>query len=272
MTALIIASFIIMLASIVGKIFTWQVLGNFIKKNLGLLVSFSAGVFLVVVISLGQEVFEHAENFTTPLIWILAGMIGVSLLFRFLPGFHHHHSDHHEDDEHGHLDARRITLSDAVHNIGDGILLAASFSISVEIGIAATISIFVHELVQEISEFFVLKQAGLSDKRALLINFITSGTILIGAIGGYFFLTSFEALEVPLLAISMGAFLVVVFQDLIPESVRHSHKKKEYLKHFILFLLGVAVMFGISLVASHSHEHEHIVSEEDHLHTSDHDE
>ena len=245
-----------MLASLVGVIFTWKILGNFIKKHLGLFVSFSAGVFLILVINLCLEIFTHASSFLEPLLWILAGMAGVLLLFRLLPAFHHHHSDEHEDHIHNTLDVRKIIISDGIHNIGDGILLAASFAVSAPIGIAATIGIFVHEIIQEISEFFVMRQAGISVPRALLINFATSSTILIGALGGFFLIDLFEHIELPLLALAAGAFLVVVIQDLIPESIRHSHLEKNYMHHILFFIIGIIVMFGVGKLFGHEHGHE----------------
>ncbi len=244
-----------MLASLVGVIFTWRLFGNFIKRNTGLLVSFSAGVFLVLIIRLSLEAFEQAHTITEPIPWIIVGIFGVILLFKILPSFHHHHSDDHEDDTHSNLDAQKIVISDSIHNIGDGVLLVTAFSVSLPVGIAATISIFIHEIVQEISEFFVLKQSGLSTKKALLINFLSSSTILIGSLGGFFLLEQFEAIEVPLLALSTGAFLVVVFQDLIPESVRHSKREKSYLKHGFFFTIGIIIMLSINGIVGHSHGH-----------------
>lgn len=257
MTAIIISSIIIMLASLVGVIFSWHFLGTFIKKHLGLFVSFSAGVFLILVINLSLEVFNHTSDFFGPVMWILAGMIGVLLLFRLLPTFHHHHSDEHEERPHSKLDVRKIIISDGIHNIGDGILLAASFSVSIPVGIAATIGIFIHELIQEISEFFVMRQAGLSVPRALLINFATSATILIGALGGFFLIGIFENIELPLLALSAGAFLIVVLQDLIPESIRHSRVEKNYLHHILFFVIGIILMFSVGRLFGHEHGHSH---------------
>ena len=205
MFAIVTASVVIMLASLFGVIFTWNIFGKFIKENIGLLVSFSAGVFFILVMSLGIEIFERADNFIEPLLWIATGGAGVLFLFKLLPNFHHHHSDEHEDHDHSHIDVRKIIMSDSIHNIGDGVLLATSFAVSIPIGIAATLSIFVHEIVQGISEFFVLRQTGIPTRKALGINFASSATILIGAIGGFFLLDTFEAIELPLLGFS--AFL-----------------------------------------------------------------
>jgi len=85
---------------------------------------------------------------------------------------------------------------------------------------------------------------------------------LIGAVGGYFLLDTFSSLEIPLLAISAGAFLVVVLQDLIPESIRHSKVKKNYSKHIALFIIGSLVMFGFSRIVGQGHSHGHDVGHE----------
>jgi zinc and cadmium transporter len=253
MLAIIISSLVIMCASLIGVIFTFGAFKKYIDAHMGFLVSLSAGVFLVIVAQLILEAFEHSDSPVGPAIGILSGIVGVLLLFKLLPAFHHHHDEHHEHETHDHIDARKIVLSDAIHNIGDGVLLAASFAVSIPIGIAATASIFIHELIQEISEFFVLRQSGMSTQKALAINFLASSTILIGALGGFFLLDSFEALEIPLLAISAGAFLVVVVQDLIPESIRHSRTKKQYIKHILFFLIGALLMFAVSSFATHGH-------------------
>jgi len=249
---IIIASLIIMLASLLGVVFAWKTMKDFVEKNMGLLVSFSSGVFLVIVFSLGLEIFEHsAGNLLWPVIWVLSGMVGITLLFKILPGFHHHHDESHEHEHHSHIDARKIVLSDAVHNIGDGILLASSFAVSLQVGIAVAVSIFVHECVQTISQFFVLRGAGYSFFKALRINFFASSSVLIGSLGGFFLLEKFESLEIPLLAISAGAFLVVVVQDLIPESIRHSKNKNNYFHHIIFFLLGLTVMSVVKFLFGH---------------------
>lgn len=256
MGPILLASLAVMAASLLGVIFTNKVLKRVINKHLGLLVSFSAGVFTVVVVGLLQEVFAHSETVVTPVLWTLAGAIGVFAMFKLLPGFHHHHSDEQEDHEHSHIDARRIVVSDAIHNIGDGILLAGAFAVSTTAGIAVAISIFIHEAIQEISEFFVLREAGYSTKKALAVNFAASASLLIGSIGGFFLLKTFSALEIPLLAISAGAFIVVVLHDLVPESIANAKSSKKYIKYIIAAAAGIAIMFGVQQALGHSHSHE----------------
>jgi zinc and cadmium transporter len=240
-----------MVASLVGVFVIWQRIGKVIERNLSLLVSFSAGVILVIAYELGKEVVEHSSTPSLGFMWIVAGMLFIWLLFKLLPAVHHHHDENMEAELHSRLDARKILVSDALHNMGDGILLASSFAISSSFGMLTALSIFIHELAQETSEFFVLRQAGYSTKKALVLNFIISSTILLGALGGFFLLETFEIFETPLLGLASGAFLVVVLYDLIPHSITVSRYKNLYLKHVLLFIVGIFLMFGISLLTGH---------------------
>lgn len=238
---LILGAFVIMIASLAGVFSLWKGFGKIIERHLGLLVSLSAGVFLVISFQLAQEVYEHGGLINT-IIWVAVGAALIWLIFRLIPDFHHHH----EESEHfTHLNGKRILIGDAIHNIGDGILLATSFAVSPILGLTTTLSVFVHEFVQETSEFFVLRQSGLSTKKALLINFLVSSTILVGAVGSYFLLEQFTILEIPLLGISAGSFFVVVVNDLIPHSVRMSRNRKTYARHLIFFLIGIAIILAL---------------------------
>ena len=180
---------------------------------------------------------------------MFGGAVGIWLLFKFLPTLHHHESPHEEPHA---INPRRVLLSDAFHNIGDGILLAASFAAGPAVGASAAIAVFVHELVQETSEFFVLRGAGYSAKKALWTNFAVSSTILVGALGGYFALETVEMLEAPLLGLAAGMLLVVLLGDLIPHSISRSHGALHYGKHLFWFVLGVALMVGVTTLVSES--------------------
>lgn len=265
------ASIVVMLVSLIGVIFISKRLYNFVEKQLSLFVSFSAGVFLFIVYHLGQETLIHTHTITEALLWIAVGAVGLMMIFRLLPSFHHHHDTTCTTEKpHSFIDARRIMMSDALHNIGDGILIASAFQISVSLGVASTLSVIIHECIQELSEFFVLQQAGLSMKKALKWNFTVSSTILIGALGSYFIMEQFESLMIPLLGISTGAFFMVVIHDLIPESVRVTFSRKTYLASLGAFLLGLCSMGIMSGFFDHEHEIQHqdhvlvVASEENH--------
>lgn len=249
MFELLSLSVLIMLASLVGVVAVWSGAGALIEKHLDYLVSFSSGVFLIFLYGLASEAVEHTGGLQYGLPWLLAGAVGIWLIFKVLPGSHVH--VHESGDAHPPLDSRRLLFTDSIHNAADGIFLAASYAVSPVLAAAAGVSIFVHEALQEISEFFVLRDAGYSTRGALAVNFLTSSTILIGAIGGYFLLDTFEMLEGPLLGIAAGGILIVVLHDLIPHSIRGANSAAHYLKHFLWFLIGIALMSAVVAVLPH---------------------
>lgn len=252
MLEIIVLSLAIMLASLAGKLTVWGRAGSFIENNLDYLVSFSAGVFLVFLYGLASEAVEHAPSPAWGLGWLLAGALGIWLIFKILPSAHTHTHAHAGEHAHTPIDARRLLLTDAIHNTADGIFLAASYAVSPALALVAGVSIFVHEVLQEVSEFFVLRDAGYTTRQALTTNFLVSSTILIGSVGGYLLLDTFELIEAPLLGLAAGGVLVVVLTDLIPHSVREAHTLRHYSAHLAWFAFGGALMFALASTLAHA--------------------
>src|SRR3989344_7264523 len=237
MLELLFASFFVMLASLAGVISLWGWARGFIERNLHLLLSFAIGVCVVFAYQLAGEALGHGGVIAW-LMWIVAGAVVISLVCALLP-----HGHKHGEHEHAHIDAHRMLVTDGIHNAGDGIFLAAAFAVSPVLGFASAISVFVHEFLQEIAEFFVLRDAGYGVRRALGLNFLVSSTILVGAAGGYFLLDTFAAMEGPLLGIATGGMLVVIFYDLLPHALRDVSRTRHYFEHLLSFLLGAMLMF-----------------------------
>ncbi len=252
MFEILTASVLVMLVSLSGKLITIRQVGPFFQRNLHFLVSFAAGVIFVVMYRLVAEIVEHTGSLVGGLPWILVGGLVVFTAFRYLPHFHHHHDASAKGHTHSRIDASRILFSDGIHNVGDGVVIVTSFAASPLLGIVSTVSIMVHEMLQEISEFFVLREAGLSTRKALMYNLLTSSTILVGALGGFFLLERFEALEIPLLGFAAGSYLIVVFHDLIPHSLGMANEHGHHLKHALFFVAGIALM-GLFVVLLPSH-------------------
>ncbi len=258
------ASFIVMLAAFGGALSFWKIIGKTIERNLGLLISFTAGLFLFVSYELGREAIIHSPTISSGLLWIFAGAIGIWLIFKILP-----HSHKHDNVKKGEktIDIRKILTGNGIHNIGDGVLLTVAFSVDIYLGIVTTVSVFIHELVQETSIFFVLRRAGYNIKKAILINLAVSGTILIGSIGSFFLLSFFSALEAVFLGISAGVFFIVVLQDLIPHSFHELSCRKCFFLHLLAFAMGILLMFSFSLLAPHSHNGDHDHHHDEHKHS-----
>lgn len=265
-TYTIIAGVVIMLASLSGVFFIGQNAGTWIKKNLKYLVTLSAGVFIAIVYGLLSEVIGHGETpWYSILGWIALGVVVVEVLSRLIPKAHHHHGDHGDDHTHGKLEARRMLLGDAMHNIADGLLLVPAFIADIHLGIFTAFAIFAHELVQEISEFFVLKEAGYTNRQALLRNFIVSGTIFIG-VALSLLAKSVEALEIPLLCFAAGGFIYIVLRDLLPHTVSNIKKEKSSVaKHIAVGLVGILIMMLVGRAVPHEDPLEYDEIGGDHL-------
>lgn len=243
---ILIAAFAVMLVSLSGLLFTVARVGNWVSENLVYLNTFAAGVFLVVSYSLFVEAFEFTENVVYTVLAIVVGFSVFFLAEWLLPEAHCHHDD--EDCVHTSGDKRKawkVLLSDALHNVGDGILLVPVFLIDIQLGIVAAIGIVIHEIVQEVAEFFILRRAGYSTLSALQRNFAVSSSILIGVFLG-FILTSSHALLGPLIGFATGGFLHIVLVDLLPLSYKEARETKKYFQFAASFVLGIAVIFSVN--------------------------
>ena len=251
------SALLIMLASLSGAVFLSEKRNLWLKKNLRYLTTLSLGVFVAITYHLLSEIFhESTIPWFSILGWIALGVLVVEVLSRFIPDAHHHH---HGEHDHGHskIDARRMLLGDALHNIGDGLILVPAFLADVHLGIFTAFAVFSHELIQEISEFFVLKEAGYTTKQALTRNFIVSSTIFIG-ISLSLVASSIEALHIPLLCFSAGGFIYIISRDLLPHTVSSIKNKGGFLKHLLVGVLGILIILFVNTVLPHEHEEGYI--------------
>lgn len=247
-----LAALAVMLISLSGVLFASGFLRTWMHRNLPYLATFAGGVFLIVIFHLLEESL-HEGSVALAAGSVLFGAALIEALHHLLPSGHHHHSIEH-GHEHSPIDGRRVLASDAVHNVGDGVLIVASFSAGPVTGIAATIGILVHEFVQEISEFFVLRGAGYSVRDALLRNLLASSTILIG-VALAAFLSSSEEIAVLFAGVAAGGFLAVILRDLIPHTADAIRAHGGALMHVLALVLGVSLMLGVQALSPHTHEH-----------------
>jgi zinc and cadmium transporter len=242
----ILAGVVVMLVSLSGVVFLSQPAKTFLEKRLSFLVAFSAGVFLVVAISLAREVYELGFGIIISTLLIAFGYLVASLLYKLLPESHHHHDD---DCHESHQAAVKVLVGSGIHHIADGLVIATAFVTNPVLGLVTTLSIVIHESLQEISKFFVLQKAGFAITRALLINFAVSGTILIGITVGYFGMLS-SSLQTGLLALGSGFFFHIFINDLYPKRSVYA-KSSDFYWHLVLVALGIVMMAIVTELASH---------------------
>lgn len=225
--------------SLIG-VFTLGLNEKYLRSILTSLVSFSAGallgdVFLHLLPEMAETRFGVQEG-----AYFLSGIVVFFLLERFI-FWHHAHGDHKEEI---HSTVYLTTIGDSLHNFIDGMVIAASFLVSIPLGIASTLAVIFHEIPQEIGQFAILIHGGLSKGKALWYNFISALTSIIGAALVLLFARSFAGVPSFLLAFAGASFIYIAMSDLIPELHKESSTKRA-LVQFVWFLVGIGLMAAL---------------------------
>jgi len=137
--------------------------------------------------------------------------------------------------------APMIVIGDAFHNAIDGVVIAASFLTSIELGIFVSISIVFHEVPQELGDFGVLLKV-YSKRRALLYNMLSDSSAIVAGIVAYYFMGTMKSLIPYALAFSASSFLYIALADLIPE-MHQKTKLKESIIQILLIIVGVLIIY-----------------------------
>ncbi len=147
-------------------------------------------------------------------LWTLVGFISFFCLEKLI-SWHHHVEGRHEHEEKPL--AYLTLLGDAVHNFADGAVIAASYLVSVPLGITTTIAIIAHEVPHELSDFLILIHGGFTNKRALIFNYLSAATAIVGTLLVLMVSSRFAEVEQYLVPFAAGNFLYIAASDLIPE-------------------------------------------------------
>jgi len=221
-------------------VFTLSMQAEKLRKVLLYMVSFSAGaLFGDVFIHLLPEVIAEFGFGVNISIYV---MFGIGFSFIIEKFIHWRHCHIHNENEHVHPFAMMNLYGDAVHNFIDGIIIAASYLVSVPVGVATTIAVILHEIPTEIGDFGVLLQGGFSKGKALFFNFLTALTAVLGAVVSLLISSYVENITMFLIPFAAGSFIYIAGSDLIPELHKEVEVKKSLLQ-FITIVLGVLVMF-----------------------------
>ena len=168
------------------------------------LISYAVGALLgAAFLELLPQAFGRADNLETMAGIILAGILLFFVLEKLVLWRHCHVEQceahdpttaaHHDDGRSGMM----IMIGDTFHNFVDGILIAAAFLASVELGIVTAIAIVAHEVPQEVGDFLILLHSGYSKEQALLLNMLSSAAMVAGGVIAYFALHVMEHWVLP---------------------------------------------------------------------------
>lgn len=212
-----------------------------IEKIIKYLVAFSAGAFLgEVFFHLLPESVEEFKEFGAELGALI--ILGFVIFFIIEKIIHARHCHHTGEEAHNHSLGKMNLVGDLLHNFIDGLIIGASFLISIPLGISTTIAIIIHEIPQEIGNFGILLHAGYTKKRALFLNFIVALSSIIGVVLAIFLGNNFENIIKYLIPITAGGFLYMATVDLIPE-LKEEAKIKNISLQFLTIIFGIALMY-----------------------------
>jgi len=209
-------------------------------------ISFATGTLMgTAFLELLPEAIQRGTTPNKALAWTLGGFV----VFFILEGLMHWSNKKHDHKTDipvgGHHDLSHapwmITISDSIHNLVDGVAIAAAFLISIPLGLLTTFAIATHEIPQEIGDMAIMLHAGWNSKKVFFWNIISSLTAVIGAVGTYFLRDTIEPIIGLLLALTAGFFIYIGASDLVPELYNPTRRDK--LNHVVpLFLFGILII------------------------------
>ena len=214
---------------------------RWLQRALFFIVAFAAGALLGdVFFHLVPEISESSTGFdTTASVAILGGVL---MLFTLEKVLHWHHA-HFPSEEVLHPVAVTNLVGDGLHNFVDGAIVAGSFAVSTELGIATTVAVALHEIPQEFGDFGILLHAGLSPKRAIGLNFASAAVSVLGAVA-VLALVPVDAVERILVPFSAGAFIYIASTDLLPDLHKEPETGKS-LAQLVALVAGIATMAAL---------------------------
>ena len=210
------------------------------KKQVLYLVSFSVGGLLGgAFFHLVPEAIEINGEVLRVSTWLLAGIFTSYILEMVLKWRHCHIPT---SDEHPHSFAYINLVGDGMHNMIDGIIIGGAYLTSTSLGVATTIAVCLHEIPQEIGDFGVLIYAGMTRRRALLLNLLSASTAILGVVIALTLSAYVDNLVALLLPFAAGNFIYIAGSDLVPE-LQDEKNISSSLVQLVLMVLGVSLLY-----------------------------
>lgn len=206
------------------------------------LLMYLAGGTLLGAVFLGM--IPKAVSMAEPSIIFMIILLGI-LFFFLLEKMILWRSCRNKDCErHIHAAAPIILIGDAFHNAIDGVVIAASFLTSTELGVFVTLSVILHEIPQELGDFGILIKSGYSRSKAFWLNALSGITDIVFGVAAFYTLDTIRSMIPYALAFSASSFLYISLADLIPEMHRKT-TLKDSLSQVLLILSGILIIYMV---------------------------
>jgi zinc and cadmium transporter len=267
------ATFITCLVSLVGALFMTKSVPSIRERNEDFFkyaIAFAVGVILSTIFihllpEAGHLLDLSEEDSWKGSIVFLSGIF-VSVLLEIIAHQHSHHMntnnpgsnngvsdlESHDSTEHVEPVAYTVLIGDSFHNLTDGFLIATAFMVcGSSLGWVVVASVILHEIPHELLDFIILTKAGVTVKKALLLNFLSSLTAIIGAII-ILAVNPDESVQGYILTFSAGVLTFVALSQLLPSISKDDHKKPV---HVFLMLFGMVLIGLLNLFHPECEEH-----------------
>lgn len=140
-----------------------------------------------------------------------------------------------------------VIIGDGLHNLTDGMAIGAAFGTDPVTGMATAFAVLCHELPHELGDFALLLQTGVSIRRAIVLNIVSSVLSFVGMIFGLVIAGVHGGFVRWIYAGTAGTFLYIAFADLVPELGRVKVSAKTVWIQIFGILSGGIIMLFIAL-------------------------
>jgi zinc and cadmium transporter len=229
------------------------------NRSLPLMVAFATGALLAAaLLGLLPEAIELAGPAGYGAVGVaLLGGIALFFILEKLVLWRHCHEDHcethapgHDHDPHRRAPGVMLLVGETMHNMLDGVLIAAAFLIDLNLGVMTALAVLAHEIPSEVGNFAVLLHSGLSRGQAFRWNLFAALGAVVGGVAGYFALSAVRPALPYALAVSAASLLYVAVADLIPGLHRRADARSS-IWQVLLIAAGVGLVAGVDHFISH---------------------
>jgi zinc and cadmium transporter len=205
------------------------------------LVSFAAGALLATAfLDTMKEAIKLAGD--AVFLYVTASFAAFFIIERLFVFIHHHDENTSPKEESEFkIPTSLLLFGDALHNFIDGTSIAASFLVSVPLGIVTSTTVFIHEIPHELGDFGILIHKGWSRGRVLWFNILSGFAAVLGAVLAFYLGNVFDKAIPVLLAITTGNFLYLSAVNLVPE-IHNKAKQSLAIRESFFFILGVVLI------------------------------
>lgn len=172
---------------------------------------------------------------------LMGGMLAFFVLEKFI---HWHHCHDIDCEQNNPTFSYVIMIGDAAHNFIDGMIIAASYLVSIPIGIATTLAVIFHEIPHEVGDFASMLYGGFSKMKALWYNFLAGIVAIFGALAVLLINVNIADTTKYLIPFAAGGFIYVASADIIPELHKSTKISHSFLQ-LLCIVAGMGIMYGL---------------------------